>query len=268
MTKYLTVGLSFLVPSLMAIAASPAQAFTLSGSLYNYDEADTKVDYWLTEIDGAIQFDFKVDTEVNMADLRGLFLNINNESLLSGLSATAASNPFADIDAANFYSIGPNDFKIDSRGTTNFGFGGGNNLNGGGRNAPQYTMGFDIGQQGIANYDIQGTSFLLQHDTQALSLDLFTESMFGVRLMSVGENREGSSKLRGETPSEIVALEPDAQPTPEPLPTPTPVPTVVPTPLPTPAPTPESREVPEPVGILALVGLATTVTRLRRRHHS
>ncbi|MCC5900065.1 MAG: PEP-CTERM sorting domain-containing protein [Phormidium sp. BM_Day4_Bin.17] len=244
------------------MAASPAQAFTLSGSLYNYDEADTKVDYRLTEIDGAIQFDFKVDTSVNMADLRGLFLNINNESLLSGLSATAASNPFPDIDAANFYSIGSDDFKIDSRGTTDFRFGGGNLLQGGGPNAPQYTMGFDIGQQGIANYDIQGTSFLLQHDTQALSLDLFTESMFGVRLMSVGENREGSSKLRGETPTEIVALEPDPEPTP------TPVPTVVPTPLPTPAPTPESREVPEPVGILALVGLATTVTRLRRRHHS
>ncbi|USR91674.1 PEP-CTERM sorting domain-containing protein [Phormidium yuhuli AB48] len=247
----------------MVIAASPAQGFTLSGSLYNYEEDDTKVDYWLTDLGGTIQFDFKVDTGVNMADLRGLFLNINDKSLLSGLSATAASNPFADIDAANFYSIGSNDFKIDSGGTTNFGFGGGNNLNGGGRNAPNYTIGLNIGQQGISRYDIQGTSFILQHDSQALSLDLFTESLFGVRLMSVGEDRQGSSKLRGETSDEIVVSEPS-----NPEPEPTPFPTVVPTPLPTPVPTPESREVPEPVGILALVGLATTLTRLRRRDHS
>ncbi len=261
MNKYLTVVLSFLVPSLVAIAASPANAFSLSGSLYNYEEDDTKVDYWLTQIDGAIQFDFRVDTSVNMADLRGLFLNVNDESLLSGLSATAASNPFADLDAANFYSIGSDDFRIDSGGTTDFGFGGGNLLQGGGRNAPQYTMGFDIGQQGIANYDIQGTSFLLQHDSQDLSLDLFSESLLGVRLMSVGDDREGSSKLRGETSNEIIASEPE----PEPVLEPTPVPTVVPTPLPTPAPTPESREVPEPMVLLGLVGIGAALKTLRRR---
>ncbi|MFO8039855.1 MAG: PEP-CTERM sorting domain-containing protein [Sodalinema sp.] len=261
MNKILTVGLSFLVPSAMAIAASPAHAFSLSGSLYNYEQDDTKVDYSLTQVGGGIQFDFRVDTSVNMADLRGLFLNINDESLLSGLSATAASNPFDDIDAANFYSIGSDDFRIDSGGTTDFGFGGGNGLNGGGKKASQYTMGFDIGQQGIANYDIQGTSFLLEHDSQDLSLDLFTESMFGVRLMSVGDNREGSSKLRGETSNEII------EPEPEPTSEPTPVPTVVPTPLPTPAPTPESREVPEPMALLGLVGIGATLKTLRRRHH-
>jgi hypothetical protein len=263
MNKYLTVGLSFLVPSVMAIAASPAHAFSLSGSLYNYEEDDTKVDYSLTQIEGDIQFDFRVDTSVNMADLRGLFLNINDESLLSGLTATAASNPFADIDAANFYSIGSEDFRINSGGTTDFGFGGGNVLQGGGKKAPQYTMGFDIGQQGIANYDIQGTSFLLQHDSQDLSLDLFSESRFGVRLMSVGDNREGSSKLRGETSNEIIASEPE--PEPEPVLEPTPVPTVVPTPLPTPAPTPESREVPEPMVLLGLVGIGAALKTLRRR---
>lgn len=50
MNKYLTVGLNFIIPSLMVIAASPAQGFTLSGSLYNYEEDDTKVDYWLTDL--------------------------------------------------------------------------------------------------------------------------------------------------------------------------------------------------------------------------
>lgn len=259
MNKILTISLSVLVPSLMAIAASPAQAFSLSGSLYNYEEDDTKVDYWLTEVNGGIQFDVKVDTSVNMADLRGLFLNINDESLLSGLSATAASNPFADIAADNFYSIGADDFRIDSAGTTDFGFGGGNVLQGGGKKAPQYTIGFDIGEQGIANYDIQATSFFLGHNSQTLSLDLFTESMFGVRLMSVGENREGSSKLRGETSNEIIASEPESQPEPQPKPT------VVPTPLPTPLPTPESREVPEPVALLGLVGIGATLKTLRRQ---
>lgn len=264
MNKILTVGLSFLVPSAMAIAASPAHAFSLSGSLYNYEQDDTKVDYSLTQVDDGIQFDFRVDTSVNMADLRGLFLNINNESLLSGLSATAVSNPFADIDAANFYSIGADDFRIDSGGTTDFGFGGGNVLNGGGRRAPQYTMGFDIGEAGIANYDIQGTSFLLKHDTQALSLDLFTESMFGVRLMSVGDNRQGSSKLRGETSNEIIASEPEPEPELELNSEPTPTPTIVPTPLPTPAPTPESREVPEPVALLGLVAIGAALKTVRR----
>ncbi len=267
MNKNIIIGLGFLIPSVMAITPSSAQAFTLTGSVETFTGDQAKVDYWLTEVNGGVQFDFKVDTSINIGDLRGIFLNLNNADLISGITASANSNPFADINDRNFYSINTsgrnNDFFTDSSGGL-IDLGGGNNLQGGGNDSPAdgYHLAFNIGQQGLrgGNSDFQATSFTLNHSSQSLSLSDFAESVFGVRLMSVGDNRQGSSKLAGTTPT--VDVEP------EPEPEPTPFPTVVPTPLPTPAPTPESREVPEPVGILGLVGLATTLTRLRRRHHS
>lgn len=258
MNRYFTIAVGLALPSAIAIAA-PANAASLSGSLSTFTGSDAKVDYWLTEVDDGVQFDFQVDTDVNLADLRGIFLNIDDTRLISGLSASASANPFSDVDSSLFYTLDPSDdFATDASGTQDFGFGGGNNIKGGGGSAPDYTIGFDIGKGGLkgGKDDFRATSFVLSHSTNALTLANFENLDLAARVMSVGDDRNGSSKLSGTAP------------TPAPDPTPAPSPTVMPTPIATPKPTPKPTEVPEPVGVLGFVMLGGALKAVRHRRSS
>lgn len=265
MYKSLAITIGLVAPSVLILAAQPAYSASLSSSIENAlsdGSTPVKVDYSLIEVDNGVQFNFEVDTSVNLADLRGIYLNIDDTSLLSGLSVSSVDNPFGDIDDANFYTVKSRDLAVDASGTTNFGFGGGNNLNGG---KSTYTIGLDIGQQGLKGTkdDFQGTSFILKHSAETLLLENFANLNIGTRLMSVGpgpkeKNREGSSKVGNTVPE---APSPD----PDPTPVPTPVATSVATPIPTWAPEVMPKEVPEPAGLLGLIALGGAVRTLRRR---
>lgn len=178
-------------------AFSPANAASINFTINEFTGDDTQVKFTLDdEIAGAGKVQFKVDflsTGSNtIADIRGVFFNILNDSLLSGLQVVGT-----DITASKFGLAG----TVDSVGSSS------NNLNGGAGKKIDYNFfdaGVEIGQEGIGNGkgDIQSTTFTLSHSSQALTLAQFSEQNFGVRLMSVGSvsSREGSSKLKGQAP--------------------------------------------------------------------
>lgn len=126
--------------------------------------------------EGKIEF-FVAVSEGTVADLRGLFFNISDQSLVNGLSVSG-------IDVTD------SQFAINS--VSNLG--GGVNMNG---TQTDFDGGVEIGTSGLGQDDIQSTTFILSHDLVDLTLDLFENQNFGIRLTSVGENRTGSSKLVG-----------------------------------------------------------------------
>jgi hypothetical protein len=133
----------------------------------------------LTELDnGALQVDVSL-LNGTIADLQGVFINIANESLVSGLSVTGS-----DITDVKFAVNGVTDL------------GDGVNLNG---TKTTFDGGVQIGTSGIGADDIAQTTFILDHATQDLSIADFINQTFGVRLTSVNADREGSSKLLGGT---------------------------------------------------------------------
>jgi hypothetical protein len=169
---------------------SPANAAALSFTIDEFTGSDARVKFTLDdEAAGAGKIQFKVDyipTGSNtIADLRGVFFNIANDSLLSGLKVIGAN-----ITASKFGPAG----TIDQVGSNS------NNVNGGNY---KFDAGLEIGRQGIGGGDdFQSTTFTLYHTSQALSLAQFSGQNFGARLMSVGSgnNRNGSSKLAGQAP--------------------------------------------------------------------
>lgn len=123
--------------------------------------------------------DIEVTVEVvngTIADLRGLFFNID-ESFVDGLSVVGDDVTDSQFAVNNVSNLG-----------------GGVNMNG---TQTDFDGGVEIGTSGIGRDDISSTTFILSHDTDDLTLDLFENQDFGVRLTSVGANRNGSSKLVG-----------------------------------------------------------------------
>ena len=135
------------------------------------------------EIDGktSLQFTVSVDESGGLtADLRGLFWDVTDESVLGGLMATGA-DVTDDLYAANAVKD----------------LGNGANLNGAiTSKGMAFDAGVEIGTQGIGEDDIQSTTFVLSGDGD-LTLDMIAGMRFGVRLTSVGEidgDRSGSTK--------------------------------------------------------------------------
>ncbi|MEH2144582.1 PEP-CTERM sorting domain-containing protein [Nostoc sp.] len=163
----------------------------MSFTINDFTGADTQVKFTLDDaIAGSGKVQFKVDylsTGSNtIADIRGVFFNILDDTLLSGLQLAGT-----DVTSKQFGPAG----TINSVGS------GSNNLNGGGGS---FDAGVEIGQEGIGQGkgDIQSTIFTLSHSSKALTLAQFSQQNFGVRLMSVGSgsNRNESSKLKGQAP--------------------------------------------------------------------
>ncbi|WP_375502427.1 PEP-CTERM sorting domain-containing protein [uncultured Nostoc sp.] len=185
---------SFLAATAVVISSSvfaPANAASMSFTINDFTGADTQVKFTLDDaIAGSGKVQFKVDylsTGKNtIADIRGVFFNIFDDTLLSGLQVVGT-----DVTSKQFGPAG----KVDSVGSSS------NNLNGGGGS---FDAGVEIGQEGIGKGkgDIQSTIFTLSHSSKALTLAQFSQQDFGVRLMSVGSatKREDSSKLKGQAP--------------------------------------------------------------------
>lgn len=149
-----------------------------------------KVTITETDANGDGFTDLKVDLEVvqgDVADLRGFFFNVANDALLSQLSVTGD-----DItDAPVFDTDGDGVAEISSA------------------SPPQpeavispyaFEAGLELGTPGISDDDIAETSFVISAPNTNLTTALLEGQQIGIRATSVGEDREGSSKLIGEVP--------------------------------------------------------------------
>jgi Ca2+-binding RTX toxin-like protein len=123
-----------------------------------------------------------------IGDLRALYFDVSNESLLSGLSVSG-TDVTGDRYAANAVTF------VDSRDT---------NVNGEVINEfGKFDVGVELGTAGIGSDDIQSTEFVLTHDSLDLTLDLIALQDFAVRITSVGEEdgeRDDSLKLGATAP--------------------------------------------------------------------
>lgn len=192
----LVVTGTVLFSSIGSVASAASMGFSLGGA-DNFGSEPVKADFMLTEVNGGVRFDVTVDTSVNMADLRGVFFNIKDESLLSGLTYTSGTyetkkgKNIVENDYITDVKIGPANQVSD--------LGNGVNLNGNGA-VGGFDGGFEVGTSGIGKDDLQFASFTLSHSTKSLGLSDFEGQGFGVRMTSVGANREGSSKVDGYIP--------------------------------------------------------------------
>lgn len=137
-------------------------------------------------VDGALLFNIAVTSADIVGDMRALFFDLANESLLKSLYVVDGSDVTSTVFKANA--------------VTNLGNGA--NVNGAVVNeAGKFDAGVQFGTAGIGKDDIQETSFVLKSTIGALSLSLFSGSDFALRATSVGDPdgaRSDSLKLLGE----------------------------------------------------------------------
>jgi hypothetical protein len=126
-----------------------------------------------------------------IGDLRGVFFQVSNESLLSGLSVMGDGVTSSQFLANEVINLGN-----------------GSNLKGGESPCP-CDIGIEIGTAGIGKDDFQSVTFTLMHKSESLDQSFLRKQEFGVRVTSVGEvdgGREGSSKLVGVVPEPSTAI--------------------------------------------------------------
>jgi len=176
---------TLLAPSLVAAAGlaiassafTPVRAASLTFDVFDFTGDDAQARLTLDDTGGVVKF--TVNNVTPIADIRGVFFNILDNSLLSTLSVT-----------------GPNvtDSQFGPAGTVND-LGNGANIN-----PRAFDAGVEIGTQGIGRDDIRSTMFTVSSNAAPLTLAQFYNQEFGLRLTSVGNNRNGSSKLAGTAP--------------------------------------------------------------------
>ncbi len=125
----------------------------------------------------------------DIGDLRGLFFDLADDSLLDGLSVSGTDVTGSDFDANKVSNLGN-----------------GANVNGLGK----FDGGVEIGTPGQSGDDIQATTFTLSHESEALTLDLIKGEDIALRTTSVGPDggaRENSLKLLGtEEPAKFATV--------------------------------------------------------------
>ena len=186
----LAVGLALL------LGATSAGADTLTTFLSPFTGDPALVKLSFDDL-GPASRDIEITAEViadpSIGDIRGIFLNITNDSLLDGLFISDGD------DVTDFMTA------LDTRNQEGvIDLGNGSNLNGGGSPCP-CDIGIEIGRPGLrgGGDDFQKTVFTLSHTSADLNLDLFAEQFVGVRLTSVGDpdgGRDGSTKMIGVVP--------------------------------------------------------------------
>jgi len=160
------------------------------------DSTNPSVWVSITEIgNGALSFTITQDGGV-IGDLRGVFFDVADESLLSTLRVSANST---DIRIGD-------DLIRD--------LGDGSNMNGLTGTDKGYDVGIEIGTAGIGKDDILGYTFTVSSTARDLTLADFSQIDFGVRLTSVGMlsgKRVDSSKLLENTAIALQLANVDAQ---------------------------------------------------------
>ncbi|MBW2316904.1 MAG: PEP-CTERM sorting domain-containing protein [Deltaproteobacteria bacterium] len=168
-----------------------ANAATLVATL---SDMGGDVEFQITFDDAAVgagEIQVTVEVTLGEADLRGLFLDIADDSLLSGLSAVGADVTNTIFAASSVIDLGQ-----------------GANVQGDG--PCPCDIGVAFGSPGMGRDDIQTTTFVLSHATESLTLALFAEQTVMVRATSVGDElaREASAKTAGTT--SVLVPEPSA----------------------------------------------------------
>jgi hypothetical protein len=171
--------------ALILLLGNSAGASTIHTLLHPFTGDDAEVRITLDDLSaGDGQVEVTVEVTDGVADIRGVFFNLANDILLGGLTVTGQ-----DVTS---YAVG----DVLKQG-------GGNNLNGGGSPCP-CDLAIEIGSPGMGKDDIWSTTFVISHP-DGIGLDAFRDQEVGVRLTSVGWNREGSSKLSGVVPEPTTA---------------------------------------------------------------
>ncbi len=140
----------------------------------------------VSELNGDLVFQVEVLTDGgDIGDLRGLFFDIANDGLLSGLSISGPDVTDSRIDANSVKDLGN-----------------GNNVKGEVASAAGggFDVGVELGSQGMSGDDIRSTTFTLSHP-DGLTVDQVQGGDMALRATSVGEEgggRGGSLKLLGE----------------------------------------------------------------------
>lgn len=164
---------------LLVVISGTASAITLTP--FTGDDSEVEID--LVVDDGKILMTATVSS--GMADIRGIFFDVADDSLLSGL--TISGPDVTDVAFGNVVNLGL-----------------GSNLLGGGSPCP-CDVGVEIGRPGLrgGGDDFQTTTIVIMHETLDLDLSFLAGQAIGVRLTSVGPDegsRRGSSKLGGVVP--------------------------------------------------------------------
>ncbi len=160
---------------------------------------------------------FKVQLEPNagkVADIRGLFLNIEDASLANSLVATSTQK----LGSAAL--ITQQGFKADGLTALQ-----GDVTMSGAKQVFDFAVAF--GTQGIGKDDVQQATFVLDSTKVDLTLDMLDNMVFGARLTSVGtpgvpNGRGESLKLLGNSGSVVETKICDTAETPAPTPSPAP----------------------------------------------
>jgi Ca2+-binding RTX toxin-like protein len=141
--------------------------------------------------EGTLTFKVKVTDVItgttdapDIADLRGLFFDVSDATLLSGLSVTGSDVTTYLVDADKVMQV---EKDVTMSGEV-------------GKSVGPFDVGIEFGTSGIGKDDIRETSFTLSA-SEPLSLEFVLQQHFGLRLTSVsnnGEGRELSLKLTGQ----------------------------------------------------------------------
>jgi VCBS repeat-containing protein len=140
----------------------------------------------VSEVNGDLLFEIQLSSDADLVgDLRSVFFDVSNESLLSGLTVSGASvTEFMAL--ANTVTTLGGDANINGEVVNTYG---------------KFDVGVEFGTAGIGADDIRAAQFTLLHATLDLSLAFITSQDFGLRITSVGEDgglRTSSLKLGGE----------------------------------------------------------------------
>jgi len=159
--------------------------------------------------EGTLTFDVKVTDVItgagdmpDIADLRGLFFHVSDETLLSGLTVTGADVTTYLVNANKVMQV-ENDVTMNGEV---------------GKSVGPFDIGIEFGTQGIGKDDIRETSFTLSA-SKPLSLELVLQQSFGLRLTSVSDNGAGrnlSLKLVGQMTGTPKIIETSHDPQPDP----------------------------------------------------
>jgi Ca2+-binding RTX toxin-like protein len=141
--------------------------------------------------EGTLTFKVKVTDVISnlkdapdIADLRGLFFHVSDETLLPGLTVTGSHVTAYRVDANKVMQV---DNDVNMSGEV-------------GKSAGPFDVGIEFGSQGIGKDDIRESSFTLSA-SKPLNLEFVLQQHFGLRLTSVSNNgvgRELSLKLAAQ----------------------------------------------------------------------
>jgi len=168
---------------------------TMTFMINDQSTESTNLQVWVTiteNADGTLSFDVTQEGSI-IGDLRGLFFDISDESLIGSLLVSGVPAPTQVLQGDD----------------TIISLGGDANMNGLGGSDGGYDVGIELGTAGIGADDIRNYSFVLSSTTRDLTIEDFANVDFGARLTSVGVEdgaRSDSAKILETTSPPIMAV--------------------------------------------------------------